>query len=317
VCSSDLGRTWLVPGVLPCFCLLDVNELAPFNKGGLPTQIYGVWQATKEFSVSFGVISPYDPIKNLTGTPAPGIAQDDFARSQWPTFFTEFVYKTDACGKIGPWMLQVGLGGMYGKEEPLDPGSSGASTSRYVSGAPGTVTYYKADYDTDTVDMWLATAKMYIPIIPEKAPGKLAGSLGLALTGFTGQNVRTIIVAPPMVQSLQSYDRNGNTTNADFHAPVYTGGWGQLSYYFTDTVWSGFYYGQGRVSMSQARKATVPASGVERVQQYVVNLVYDPNPAIRLGLEYSYIQTHYGANVAGLKNDGNVNLVHFGASYFF
>ena len=49
----------------------------------------------------------------------------------------------------------------------------------------------------------------------------------------------------------------------------------------------------------------------------MVNLVYDPNPAIRLGLEYGYITTHYGANQTGLQNEGNVNMVHFGAAYFF
>ncbi len=34
--SIVAGRTWSVPGVQPCFCLLDVNELGPFNKGGSP-----------------------------------------------------------------------------------------------------------------------------------------------------------------------------------------------------------------------------------------------------------------------------------------
>jgi len=315
--SLVMGSTWTLPGALPCFCLMSVNDLGPFNKSYFIPQIYGVWQATKQFSVAFGVISPYDPIKGISGTPATGISPDDFARSLWPTVFTEFVYKTDACGKIGPWMLQFGLGGMYGREKPIDPGSSGAVTSRYVSGAPSTVSYAKAAYDDDEVDMWMATAKMYIPIIPEKAPGKMAGSLGLALTAFTGQNLRTIIPAPPMIHSLQSYDRDGTGVSADFHAPVATGGWGQLAFYWTDTVWSGFYYGQTQVNLSQARKATVPASGIERIQNYVVNLVYDPNPAIRLGLEYGYYTTHYAANVTGLKNEGKVNIVHFGAAYFF
>jgi len=186
-----------------------------------------------------------------------------------------------------------------------------------VSGAPSTVSYTEAAFATDDVDMWMATAKMYIPIIPEKAPGKMAGSLGLALTGFTGQNLRTYLPAPPMIHSLQSYDRDGAGTSADFHAPVATGGWGQLAFYWTDTVWSGFYYAQTQVNLSQARKGTVPASGIERAQHYIANLVYDPNPAIRLGLEYSYITTHYGANSAGLKNEGAANIVHFGASYFF
>jgi hypothetical protein len=318
--SLVIGSTWTLPGALPCFCLMSVNELGPFNKSYFIPQIYGVWQATKEFSISAGVIAPYDPIKGLSGTPAPGIAPDDFSRSQWPMFFTEFVYKTDACGKIGPWMLQFGLGGFYGRETPITPGSTGTTTSRYVAGSPVTVTPVSATgYDEDNVDMWMATFKTYIPIIPEKAPGKMGGSLGLAMSMFTGQNTRTLIVAPPMIHSLQSYNRPTAAAagNADFHAPVYTGGWTQLAYYWTDTVWSGFYYGQGQLALSQDRKNSTPASGVERVQQYVANLVYDPNPAIRLGLEYSYITTHYARSVAGLKSEGNVSLVHFGAAYFF
>jgi len=319
--SLVMGSTWTLPGALPCFCLMSVNELGPFNKSYFIPQVYGVWQATKEFSVSFGMIAPYDPIKGISGTPATGIAPDDFSRSQWPMFFTEFLYKTDACGKIGPWMLQFGLGGFYGREEPIVPGSSGAATSRYVAGSPPSAAAYTSatGYDDDTVDMWMATFKTYIPIIPEKAPGKMGGSLGLAMSMFTSQNARTLVPPPPMIHSLQSYNRPTAAAagSADFHAPVYTGGWTQLAYYFTDTVWSGFYYGQGQLALSQARKGTTAPSGVERLQQYIVNLVYDPNPAIRLGLEYGYITTHYARNVTGLQNEGNVNRVSFGAQYFF
>src|SRR5512135_1028867 len=57
--SLVIGKTWSVPGIQPCFCLLDVNELGPFNKGALPVQIYGSWQATKTFSVTAGIMSPY------------------------------------------------------------------------------------------------------------------------------------------------------------------------------------------------------------------------------------------------------------------
>jgi hypothetical protein len=316
--SLVIGTNYTLPGSLPCFCLMTANQLGADRMGYMLPQIAGTWQATKEFSVSGGVIAPYDPIK--FGTPAPGIAPDDFARSLWPTLFTEFVYKTDALGKIGPWMLQFGLGGMYGKEKPIDPGSSGATTQRYVAGAPVTVGYAVPDpgFDDDDVDMWLATFKTYIPIIPEKAPGKMAGSLGLALTAYTGQNLRTLFAAATaMVFSTQSYNRSATAGTADFAAPVMTGGWGTLQFYWTDTLWSGFYYGQAQLGLSQARKATTPAGGIERIQNYVINLVYDPNPAIRFGIEYGYITSHYGANVSGLKNEGNQNSVHFGAQYFF
>ena len=39
--------------------------------------------------------------------------------------FTELAYKTDACGKIGPWMLTFALGGIYGQEKPIEPATLG------------------------------------------------------------------------------------------------------------------------------------------------------------------------------------------------
>jgi hypothetical protein len=187
----------------------------------------------------------------------------------------------------------------------------------------------------------MITARTYIPIIPEKAPGKLANSLGLSLTGFTGQDIRRFAGPPPFSLAAYGYNRADytpgyNTTAnpvADFTAPVATGGWGQLSFYFTDTVWASFYYGQVNYSLSQARRGyygltyTGMASpgAVSRQQQYVVNLVYDPNPAIRLGLEYAYTQSNYAKNLyaqaaaagGSLTDYGSVNSVRFAAQYFF
>jgi hypothetical protein len=336
--SLVMGRTWSVPGVQPCFCLLDVNELAPFNKGALPVQIYGTWQATKQFSVTAGVMAPYSDNSWPGGTLANGITIDDgFQRSLWPMIFSEIAYKTDACGKIGPWMLTFAVGGVYGREKPIAPASLGpvgdinsAAASNTVSAATGVQYWNPAGYADQDVDMWMVTARTYIPIIPEKAPGKLGGALGLALTGFTGQDIRRFAGPPPFSLTSYAYNRAdytagyNTTTNpqADFHAPVATGGWGQLAYYFTDTVWTGFYYGQVKYNLSQARKNAISPGSVEREQQYAVNLVYDPNPAVRLGLEYTYTTTHYSrnlyANASGsLASENSNNSIRFAAQYFF
>ena len=49
-----------------------------------------------------------------------------------------------------------------------------------------------------------------------------------------------------------------------------------------------------------------------------MNLVYDPNPAIRLGIEYSYYTTHFGKSpYQNLTSEGTVNMVRFSAQYFF
>ncbi len=117
-------------------------------------------------------------------------------------------------------------------------------------------------------------------------------------------------------------------------------------YYWTDTLWTGVYYGQNRTSLSNVRKnnfgyilaqngtfGTLGAASpgaIERQQEWHVNLVYDPNPAIRLGIEYSWYQSHYARNLynltgtpvtatsnLGLSNDGTVSTVRFSAQYFF
>ena len=395
--SIVAGQTWSVPGNQPCFCLLGVNENGSFNKGILVPQVYGVWQATKTFSITGGIQSPYSWNSWPGGSLASGPTIDDgFQRSNLPLFFSEILYKTDACGKIGPWMLQFGLGGIWGQERPISPPAYGpagdinsgntfiastasgsvsaiTNTAFFGSGPGNSVQYWSNNgYDSNTVNMWMMTFKSFIPIIPEKAPGKLAHSLGLAISAFTGQDNRLFAGAPPFKLATYAYDRtafqfrqtatgatfNGttNTTavnyaayngqlqpNANFVAPVNTGGWAQLQWYWTDTLWSGFYYGQSRVSLSNARKNNIPflqnnntlstlgaisPGAIERQQEYHVNLVYDPNPAIRLGLEYSWYQSHYARNLynqngivngipSGLTSDGNVNTVRFSAQYFF
>jgi hypothetical protein len=253
--------------------------------------------------------------------------------------FTEIAYKTDACGKIGPWMLQFAVGGVFGREKPIAPATLGPvgdinsqSGTNTVSntGIPGVQYTNAGGYADDNVNMWMVTARTYIPIIPEKAPGKLAGSLGLALTGFTGQDMRRFSGPPPFVLAAYAYNRADytsgfNTTaspQANFVAPTATGGWGQLAFYFTDTVWAGFYYGQVRYNLSQNRKNVASPGAIEREQQYVVNLVYDPNPAVRLGLEYAYTTSHYARNLyaqssGSLTSEGSNNSVRFAAQYFF
>lgn len=383
--SIVAGQTWSVPGVMPCFCLLTTSDFGVFNKGYFVPEIYGVWQATKTFSITGGVMAPYDPTKGQGGTATNGIALDQASYSSIPDIFAELLYKTDSCGKIGPWMLQFGLGGIWGQEKDLAPTSPGGLTPS----APSNFGQFfdKAGYDSSNVQSWMVTFKTYIPIIPEKAPGKLAHSLGFAGAGFTGQNVRTLFPPAPWGGGMTSYNRaynsayignqyNGSFTSgyqgqSDFHAPVTSGGWGQLFFYWTDTLWSGFYYGQAVIRKSAASStsaglqngfATVPVTSgangtsvsyvtlgdlsalsnapgttIDRQTNWVVNLIYDPNPAIRLGIEYSHIMSHYPLTMQGavavtaangttsvvtipngaLKNSGTLDVIHFSAQYFF
>ncbi len=343
--SLLIGQTWSPLGLLPTYYLQGAYDFGIFNRGIREPQITASWQATKTFSVTFGVMSPYNVSKWPGGTIASGITTDDgFTRSQWPLIFAELVYKTDACGKIGPNMLQFGLGGGYSQDKPIAPANFGPVGNTSSQNATNTVSntniagvqYWNATgYNSSNVDMWIVTGKAFIPIIPEKAPGKLAGSLGLGLTGFTGQDIRLFLDLTPGILGAYAYNRDdptgsGNVLSANYVAPVTSGGWGQLVFYFTDTIWAGFYYGQLQTNLSQWRRNQISPGAVDRLQQYVVNLVYTPNPAIQLGLEYSYYTTHYArdisafdpanpssATASGLKSSGTLSVVRFAAQYFF
>jgi len=385
--SVVAGQTWSVPGVMPCFCLLTTSDFGVFNKGYFVPEIYGVWQATKTFSITGGVMAPYDGTKGVGGTPTNGLAIDQASYGGMPDFFAELNYKTDSCGKIGPWMLQFGLGGLWGQEKDLAPSSTAGLTSSPASN----FAYFfdKAGYDSTKVQTWMVTFKTYVPIIPEKAPGKLAHSLGFAGSGFTGQNARELFPPSPFFGGMTSYNRaplivgqstsagsfqSGIQGRADYVAPVVSGGWGQLFFYWTDTLWSGLYYGQAQIRKSQTSSSlangtgpgttalqtgfqtvtatsgnngtsavitptgdfvaltNAPITTVDKQTNWVINLIYDPNPAIRLGIEYSHIMSHYPNTIAGavatstgvvtipanaLKNSGTLDVIHFAAQYFF
>jgi hypothetical protein len=62
---------------------------------------------------------------------------------------------------------------------------------------------------------------------------------------------------------------------------------------------------------------------VQKEIQYIFNISYDVNPAMRLGIEYDYIYTKYAnygtPNAAGLfaDRDGKLSAIRVGAWYFF
>ena len=343
--SLLLGQTWDPIGFLPVYFLPGAHDLSAFNRGIRPIQATATWQVTKTFSVSSGIMAPYDPYKWPAGTLASGSTIDDgFQRSNWPFVFTELVYRTDVLGKVGPNMLQFGLGGVYGQDKPIAPANFGPvgnissqDNGNTVSNTniAGVQYWNPSGYDSSNVNAWMVTGKTFIPIIPEKAPGKLAGSLGMALTGFTGQDTRLFLDSTDAIKGAYAYNRadssgKGDVLIADYHAPVVTGGWGEVAFYFTDTVWAGFYYGQFQTNLSQFRRNQISASAIDRAQQYIVNLVYDPNPTIRLGLQYSYYTAHWARNVSsfnpanpssdtasGLKNNGDLSVIRFAAIYYF
>jgi len=337
-----IGHTWQAWGLIPSFNMLAFSE-NHFMKGATRTpQIRLTQNLAKNFRFQFALSAPYQELlgnsgANFSGTSvsaAAGGTQNsiiDRTRSLIPDTSLEFVYSSDACGKIGPWNLQFGLGGMVGQEK----------VTYQDFNTPATVT----SYSSTNLTKWGTSLWGYVPIIPEKK-GNKAGALGFTGNTFMGQGLGDMLPAYPGTGvGSGAYNQNnpgagiGNGTalavgsNGLMSAayPVTYGAWMQLNYYFTDALSANFLYGFQQNKLSDAYSKALSTTGIAvnagniiQLQNYVVNVMYDVNPAIRFGLEYTYITAGFASysvsSTTGAVNgasSGNMQGVRFGAYYFF
>lgn len=168
-----LGHTWQPWGLIPSFNILAFSE-NHFMKGATRVpQMRLTQNFTKEFSAAFAVASPS---QTLYGNNSASYI-DDTNRALLPDTSLDIKYATDKCGKIGPWMLTFGLGGMWGREK---------------------VTYQSVAnrWESDDLNRWGASFYGYIPIIPEKK-GNKANALGFTWNAFSGQGLGLMLPAYP------------------------------------------------------------------------------------------------------------------------
>jgi hypothetical protein len=299
--ALTIGHTWQKWGYIPTYSniLLGVNMLTAFQRGGRQPQIMWDHKFTKNFNMSLGIISPTNSLNSQNGANV----VDSFTASPYPFFEGEVSYTSDACGKIGPWQMLFSLSGFYGWDRQIY--NSAATTSSVT-------------YDDKLETAWGAAFKAYIPIIPEKK-GDKGGALSVSGMLFTSQNPGWYMGT----LAAGAYN-TGTSVNPDYKYPKVFGGWGQVTYFLTDKLFMSGWYGQMSYNMSSRYKNTsANRDKIQQEYQYLVNLSYDVNPAMRLGLEWDYIYTryaNYGApNAAGLYADrnGSVNAIRVGAWYFF
>jgi hypothetical protein len=304
--SLTIGHTWQRFGLMPSFAniLLAWNMLGAFQKGTRQPQITWEHNFNKNLGFSLGIISPTD---SLGGT---GGAQkvDGFSRSPYPFGEGELFYTTDTCGKIGPWQMLFSVSGYYGQVKGIRDAAgdyADALGAIYSSSKDAK----NARFHDKNADAWGLAFKGFIPIIPEKK-GNKAGALSLSGQAFALQNPSWYM--GPF--SVGTYVRE----NGDLATPLLVGGWGQLTYFFTDKLFISGWYGNMQYKMSRRYRADdATASTIKAEQQYILNLSYDVNPAMRLGIEYDRIDTKYAARTTGLKRDGSMNAYRIGAWYFF
>jgi hypothetical protein len=331
--SLLIGQTWQPWGYLNSYVYLNTNDLLIFNRGQRQPQITLTQKFKNGFSGTVSVFSPYNTLSSTNGENV----VNSYTRSGYPQIAGEVNWKSEKLGTIGPWVLQFGVGGFYGIEKvafdrtKLDASQPTTTTSTWQAG--GNVAT-AGHFGSDNVDAWGASFKGFIPIIPEKKPGALANSLGVGFAAFTGQDWNGVYFSSQL--QVPTY----NQGSFDYAAPNFYGGWGQVMYYLTDKVSLNAQYGQIHYNWSRKQR-TFPATGANATQiafanapldirQYILNVIYDVNPAVRIGVEFSRYYTKYvgpgyslrsGSTTAydanGLKDNGAFNSVRFAAIYFF
>ncbi len=298
-----IGQTWNDWGYIPSMFIIGNGDLNPMGRGSRQPQVRYTYDINKSWSFYAGIYSPYN---TLNGT-ATASAQNDSARSLLPHFMGEVTYKTDACGKIGRFPMQFSLGGFYGKE---------SKTYRNTA---------NTKWEDDNVNSWTVALKGYVPIIPEKK-GNKSGAFGFTGAAFIGQNNGLYYTSGPAASYNAALSNNAAYYSAA--AAVNYGGWGQLSYWFTDNVWINGIYGTFSNNFNPNTIRAVGANAIRSNQHMIANILWDVNPAIRFGLEYARIMTGYagyGPGTAGtdaaaatnLSRSGTLDSVRVGAWYFF
>lgn len=295
------GQTWQRWGFIPSYAvvgsLYGFNDLGPFQKGQRQPRLDYEQRFGKNWSAALALVSP----NNIFGTVG-DTTVNNYSLSRYPFLEGEFKFTTDKCGKVGPYGMMMALGGFYGQEKYVNQYSANPNL-----------------YTDRNINAWAISLKGFIPIIPEKNKNK-AGALAIGGNLFYGQNYSWF--AGP-VASQNSYQR-ANTAgafNAVYVAPVSFGGFGQITYFFTDKFFVDGYYGYLGVQTSAARTVLAP-NAVSSQTQAIININYDLNQAVRFGAQYAYVKTAYnnfgGAAPNGLTDRaGSSNTFRIGAFYFF
>jgi hypothetical protein len=262
----------------------------------------------KNFKATFEVGSNAAPQASVDSS---GAAQNNLTIGPVPTFSGGVVYSSDACGKVGPYSLLIGVGGEFAEEKQVYQTSTGTQPLAL----------------TDTnVNMWGADIRALVPIIPEKN-GNKTNALYFDVDVYTGQNLNNYYGGTPTAFGANVYARPGSGVNTNYGSPVMTGYVIHGQYYFIDQLsingfyWNAYIRGSNWwASNIQQVAATNTSSGVVKsANYYSANLMWDLNPAIRMVLQYDQMKANYAANnaVAGFENYGQRRSLHLAGYYYF
>lgn len=297
-----IGNTWY--GAYDTGMPPPGATLASLPNPGIPSrapQVRLTQKFGKNFTASFGL--EYPGLGNWMA--AGNNYVDEYTRSKYPNVYATAKFASDACGKIGPMMLTFGASGVYGRKSVV---YATANTVR------GTIFHSKQD------DGWLAHAFAYVPIIPEKNMNK-AGALSWYGGVLTGQGLTRYNAAVFPTAFIAS--RYANTPGfQDLSTPKGYGLYTGMYFYILDNLYVSPSYTDQFAQVSNRFRENNINTAI-RNTLYNLALVYDPNPAVRLGVEYTRLVTGYAGpgyigNVMGAnKKHGTLNELRFSAQYLF
>jgi hypothetical protein len=337
-----VGHTWQTWVSVPAPTILAVSE-EHFNRGATRVPQIRLTQKFGGFAVAAAVQSPYDV--NTTNN----VGNDPRANSLIPDLALDFSYGSNSLGKIGPFGFKVGAGGFWGKDkyEYRPAGASGAriddkTLDRYGAGLYWFVPVIPEKKEGDKAMAFAFTGQVF--------SGKGMATYLPCYTNTSGVSGYSTFAGFPGAYNRAQGHRliTTNPTNGAFDPAYYmtNGGWLQATFYFTDKLFMNAVYGAEFNRVSNGFKAkytydytnltTASPAGVlaaatdsvystasgsavpERIQNIVVNMMYDVNPAVRLGIEYDWVKTAYAYHGdATHSNKGSFHSVRAGAYYFF
>ncbi len=313
------GQTYQMWGYIPSFAavgaLLSQNGLGPMAKGSRQPMLRYEQRFGPGFAASLAMIANTNTTNNVGGQ-----VVNQNTRSPYPWFEGEFRYNTDKCGMIGPYGLMAALGGFFGQ-------SQYTYQTLFNTGANAGPIRYS---DT-TVNAWAIALKGFIPIIPEKNKNK-KGALAIGGNLFYGQNMTDWFgngTAPYIAPGSANPTPANIYQSPSYSAPTAYGGWGQVTYFFTDKLFADGYFGYTRSNLSQWYTSQAGnANAPQATTHLILNVNYDLNQAVRFGLEYAWVKTQYANYVTNtaatgsalpyvLNSQGSFNTLRVGAYYFF
>ena len=163
-------------------------------------------------------------------------------------------------------------------------------------------------------------------VVDSERKGNKAGALGIGGNAFVGQNLSWYNGPSGSISFTRA--AGSLTLDSQVSYPHQWGGWFQFDYWFTNAFsFHGWYsHAKNNISSRGSLYNLVNANTPKQNQQYIVNLSYDVNPALRFGIEYAHIRTKYANYTRATIDDvptiiadkkSTLNTIRIGAWYFF